>query len=98
MDDLTCEQCQRTIRVDEPFRQVPGVTAPKGAMVQHKKCPPGTCASCSTEMPYADLTRIELADGEIDADPDLLACANVYQCQVRAGEIDPDDVPQAARG
>jgi hypothetical protein len=97
MDDLTCERCQRTIRIDQPFEQVPGVTVAVGTLIQHTDCPPGRCASCNTEMPYADLTRIELADGEIDDDPDLLACANVYQCQVRAGELDPDDVPLEAR-
>lgn len=85
---LTCEHCQRTI--SDAF-----VT--DSEVRRHAICPPGTCASCKAEIPYADLTRIELADGEIDPDPDLLACTNVYACQVRAGEIDPDDVPRTVQ-
>lgn len=96
-DVLTCEQCQRTIHIDEPFESEPGVTVLNGNLIRHTACPPGTCASCRTERPYAELTRIELADGEIDDDPDLLACADVYACQVRAGELDPDDVPPMER-
>lgn len=96
MSDLTCEQCQRPIRVDEPFEQVPGVTVPRGAFVQHTACPPGTCATCQSVRPYAEL-RIANLGGAGEDDPDLLACTDVIACQVRAGERDPDDVPQGAR-
>jgi hypothetical protein len=85
---MDCELCQRPIA---------DVFATDAEVRRHATCTPGTCASCKTEMPYADLERVELADGEIDPDPDLLVCENVYQCQVRAGEIGPDDVPLAAR-
>jgi len=88
MDALTCEQCQRTIA--DAF-------ATDAEVRRHITCPPGTCATCKTEMPYADLERVELADGEIDGDPDLLVCSDVYACQVRAGERDPDDVPADSR-
>jgi len=81
---MHCERCQRTIA---------DVFATDAEVKKHATCPPGICASCKTEMPYADLERVELADGEIDEDPDLLVCHNVAQCQVRSGEIDPDDVP-----
>lgn len=95
MSDLTCEQCQRAIRVDEPFEPVPGVTVPVGSFVQHTACPPGTCATCHTVRPYAEL-RIANLGGEGEDDPDLLACRNVFACQVRSGERDPDDVPQVS--
>jgi hypothetical protein len=95
-DDLICEQCQRTISIDEPFEQAPGITVPVGSLIQHKACPPGTCASCNTERPYAEL-RVANLGGEGEDDPDMLACIDVYACQVRAGEIDPDDVPGAGR-
>lgn len=90
--NLTCFTCDRTIRIDEPFRQVPGVTVARGTVVQHTVCPPGTCASCNTVQPYADLVQVPEMD-----DPDILACANVYACQVRAGELDPGDVPGGSR-
>lgn len=85
MSQLACEHCQRPIA--DVFATDPEVR-------RHTLCPPGTCATCKTEMPYADLERVELFDGEIDPDPDLLVCHNVFQCQVRSGERDPDDVPQ----
>lgn len=97
MPDLTCEQCQRTIADQWAAEEVPGVTVPGRELLRHITCPPGTCASCKTVMPYADLERVELFDGEIDPDPDLLVCHNVFQCQVRSGERDPDDVPADAR-
>lgn len=92
MDDLTCEQCQRTIQIDEPFVSVPGVTILNGNLIQHTTCPPGRCASCNTDQPYTELVQVPEMD-----DPDMLACANVYGCQVRAGELDPDDVPAGYR-
>jgi hypothetical protein len=94
---MDCERCQRPITDQWAAEEVPGVTVPGGELLQHITCPPGTCASCNTERPYAELTRIELVNGEIDDDPDLLACADVYACQVRAGELDPDDVPPVER-
>lgn len=96
MPELTCEHCQRPIRIDEPFEQVPGVTVLHGTLIQHTACPPGPCASCGTVRPYAELQIANLG-GEGEDDPDMLACTDVYACQVRAGELDPDDVPPAAR-
>jgi hypothetical protein len=81
---MTCEQCQRPIA---------DVFATDADVRRHTTCPPGRCANCKTEMPYADLERVELADGDIDPDPDLLVCAAVFECQVRTGEREPDDVP-----
>lgn len=85
---MDCEVCQRTIA---------DVFATDAGVRRHATCPAGTCANCKTEMPYADLERVELADGEIDPDPDLLVCSDVFQCQVRTGERDPDDVPTPLR-
>jgi len=85
---MICEQCQRPIG---------DVFATDAEVRRHSTCPTGRCANCHTEMPYADLERVELADGELDPDPDFLVCANVFQCQVRTGERDPDDIPQDAR-
>lgn len=97
MDHQTCEQCQRPITDPWTATPVPGVTVPGKELQQHTTCPPGTCANCKTVMPYADLERVELADGELWDDPDMLVCHNVYQCQVRLGERDPDDIPADAR-
>lgn len=96
MDDLTCHTCERPISIDEPFERLPGVTTIRSALIRHVVCPPGRCASCNTDRRYAELKRVEFIDGELD-DPDVLVCANVYACQVRSGEIDPEDVPQAER-
>lgn len=85
---MNCERCQRTIA--DVFATDPEVQ-------RHTTCPPGVCANCHTEMPYADLERVELADGEIDPDPDLLVCSDVFRCQVRTGERDPDDIPAGPR-
>lgn len=85
---MNCEHCQRPIA--DVFATDPEVR-------NHTTCPPGVCANCKTEMPYADLERVELADGEIDPDPDLLVCSDVFRCQVRTGERDPDDVPATPR-
>jgi hypothetical protein len=97
MSELICEQCQRPITDPWAAISVPGITVPGQDPQQHVTCPPGTCANCKTVMPYADLIRVELADGELWDDPDMLVCANVPKCQVRAGELDPDDVPLDAR-
>jgi histone acetyltransferase (RNA polymerase elongator complex component) len=77
--------------LDQPFEQVPGVTVAAGTVVKHTTCPTGRCASCNTDQPYAHLVQVPEMD-----DPDMLACADVYACQVRAGELDPDDVPGGA--
>lgn len=90
---MDCERCQRPITDQWAAEDVHGVTVPNAELLQHITCPPGTCANCKSEMPYADLERVELADGEIDDDPNLLVCADVFRCQVRTGERDPDDVP-----
>lgn len=86
MDVLTCFNCDRPIRDSEGFKQVPGVTVARGTVIQHTACPSGTCASCGTERPYVELSPVP----EID-DPDMLSCDDVRACQVRAGELDPDD-------
>lgn len=86
--DLVCEQCQRPIA---------DVFATDTQVRKHTTCPPGRCANCRTELPYADLERVELADGELWDDPDMLVCTDVVACQIRAGERDPDDVPQGYR-
>jgi hypothetical protein len=93
MPDLACFNCDRMIAIDQPFSQADGVTVATGTLVKHTTCPPGRCASCGAERPYVELDQVPEMD-----DPDMLACSNVYACQVRAGEIDADDVPRAALG
>jgi hypothetical protein len=94
---MSCERCQRTITDQWGAEEVPGITVPGTELLRHITCPPGKCASCKTEQPYVDLDRVELFDGEIDPDPDLLVCSDVVACQIRAGERDPDDLPQGYR-
>jgi hypothetical protein len=90
---IICERCQRPIADQWSAEEVSGVTVPGGALLQHITCPPGTCASCGDERPYAELRVADLGGAGEDI-PDLFACTNVVACQIRAGERDPDDLPQ----
>ncbi len=67
---LACFNCDRTISLDEPFEQVPGVTIAAGTLIQHTTCPPAPCDHCGVVRPYVDLTRIDLGDVNV------LTCAN----------------------
>jgi hypothetical protein len=84
---MDCERCQRPIA--DAF-------AADAEVRNHTTCPPGTCANCKTELPYAELRVADLG-GEGEDIPDLFACTDVVTCQIRAGERDPDDLPQGDR-
>lgn len=93
---MICERCQRPIADLFAAEPVPGVTVPGTELQQHITCPPGTCDNCGSERPYAELRVADLG-GEGEDIPDLFACTDVVACQIRAGERDPDDIPQGYR-
>lgn len=61
------------------------------AMVAGLNTARGWCGNCKTDLPRGELRMADLG-GPAHDDPDRLTCLDVRACQVRAGELDPDEL------